>query len=323
MIGAGARATYAHYPSLAEMPDVEMAAICELNLERMKAVGDKYGIHLRYTDYRKMLEEVALDAVYIIMGPEFLDPIVTYCLKKDKNVFIEKPPGTTVEETRKWAKLAKEHGCKTAVGFQRVFHPLVREAKRILEERGRIIHCMAAFHKYGEWQGYFDSLTNDVIHIIALLRWLGGDVKKVHSLSGQFYSNIGKHLNLYTAILEFKSGGIGILHSNRVSGGRVLYFEAHSKGISVYGDIPGIAGVDHLKVVKDNQPYEEARVIRNEDIIGSNVPYTHIDGTFQVNRHFIDCIKRDEEPLTNFEDSVKTMKIVRAILSGPRLPPVA
>jgi len=193
MIGAGARANSAHYPSLAEMDDVEMAAVCDLLEDRLNITAEKYGIEERFTDHKLMLKRVDLDAVYIVMSPALLDPLITYCLKQGKNTFIEKPPGIHVEETRKWSRLARENDCKTMVGFQRRFHPCVTQAKRIVEERGKILYCMAAFHKHGEWESYWDSLTNDVIHVLDLLRWMGGDVKKVHSVAGQLYSNIERH----------------------------------------------------------------------------------------------------------------------------------
>ncbi len=323
MIGAGGRANAVHYPSLAEMRDVKIAAICDLHEGRLNSTAEKYGVEERFTDYKIMLKEMNLDAVYIIMSPTLLDPLVTYCLKRGKNIFIEKPPGTRVDETRKWAKLAQENDCKTMVGFQRRFHPCVTEAKRTMEERGKISYCIAAFHKYGEWKKYWDSLTYDVIHVVDLLRWMGGNVKKVRSLTGQLYSNIESHLNFYTAALEFESGGVGILNSNRTSGGRALYFEMHAKGISAYGNIPGIPDIDRLLIQKDNEPYEKASVIKNEQLIGDNAPRTHVDGSFQANRHFIDCIKEGRQPLTNFGDAVKTMEVIKEILSGPRLPPAA
>jgi len=322
-IGAGVRANAAHYPSLAEMDDVEIAAICDLRRDRLVSTAEKYGVKHRYTDYKRMLREIDLDAVYIIMSPELLDPIVTYCLEEGKNVFIEKPPGMSVEETRRWADLARKNDCKTAVGFQRRFHPCVQYAKRILRERGKIQYCMVTFHKYGEWRGYSGryggvSLVLDVIHAVDLLRWIGGEVRRVHSLTGQIYSSVEGHMNFYTAILEFEDGGVGILNSNRTAGGRVLRFEAHSKGISAYGDIPGIPGIDRLMILKDNQPYQTAEIIRNEELIGE-APKTHYDGTFQVNRNFIECVMRDEQPITNFEDAVRTMEVIRAIQSGPRV----
>jgi len=323
-IGAGARANAAHYPSLAEMEDVEITAICDLRKDRLEATAEKYKVKNRFTDYKEMIEKIDLDAVYIIMFPDLLDPIVTHCLEEGKNVFIEKPPGMHVEETRKWANLARRKNCKTIVGFQRRFHPCVVHAKKILEERGKILYCTATFHKHGEWEGYVGkfggtSLVLDVIHVVDLLRWIGGEVRRICSLTGQIYSNVEGHLNFYTALLEFKSGGVGILNSNRTSGGRVLRFEAHSKGISAYGDIPGIPGIDRLMILRDNQPYETAEIIRNEDLIGEDAPKTHYDGTFQLNRHFINCIREDKEPIANFEDAVKTMELIRKIQIGPRV----
>jgi len=208
------------------------------------------------------------------------------------------------------------------VGFQRRFHPCVVEAKKIVEERGRILYCMAAFHKHGEWKGDYDSLVNDVVHVVDLLRWMGGDVRKVRSLNGQLYSKIEDYLNFYTAVLEFESGGVGILTSNRTSGGRVINFEMHSRGVSAYGNIPGISEMDYYMVLKDNQPYQEVKIVKNEEIIGNNVPQTHLDGSFQINRNFIDCIKTNKQPMTNFEDAAKTMMVVKKIQSGPHLPPV-
>lgn len=318
MIGAGGRASGAHYPSLYEMSDAEIVAICDLDKDRLNKAADKYGVKHQFTDYKTMLNTIDLDAVYIIMHPKFLDPLVTYCLKNGKNVFTEKPPGMDLEETKKWARIAKEKECITGVTFQRRFHPCVTEAKRILEEKEKIKYCLAAFHKPGEWEGYGGiyggwSLTEDVVHVIDLLRWIGGDVKKVHSLTGQLYSNVEGHLNFYTALLEYESGGVGILNSNRTSGGRSIYFEMYSKGASAFGNIPGIVGEDNLKIINNGK----TKIIRNEEIVGDKSP-THFDGSFQVNRHFIDCLKENKQPVTNFSDAVKTMEIIKKIKVGPR-----
>jgi predicted dehydrogenase len=326
MIGAGGRADASHYPSLFEMKDAEIDAICELDKDRLNKAAVKYEVKNIFTDYRLMLKKRDLDAVYIIMSPKLLDPIVTYCLKKGKNVFIEKPPGTDIKETVKWAKIADKNGCITGVTFQRRFHPCVVEAKRILEKEGKIMYCMATFHKYGEWDGYGPSLQGDVIHVVDLLRGIGGDVKKVHGVIGQLYSSFKGHLNFYTATLEFERGGIGLLNSNRTAGGRALYFEMHTKGVSAYGNIPGIPGVDSLMIDRDGAGWFKAKIIKNEELIGIpgyvypiNRPHTHIDGSFQVNRHFIDCIKENIQPETNFDDAVKTMKLIKEIESCHRV----
>ena len=63
MIGAGDMANFAHYPSLVEFDDVEIAAISELNEERLRTTADKYRVIGRYKDYKEMIEKENLDAV--------------------------------------------------------------------------------------------------------------------------------------------------------------------------------------------------------------------------------------------------------------------
>ena len=99
MIGAGGLANSVHYPSLAEFDDVEIAAICDLDEARLKSTAEKYEVENTYSDYKKMVSEVELDAAYIIMPPHHLFDLVIHCLDNKLNVFTEKPPGVTADQT--------------------------------------------------------------------------------------------------------------------------------------------------------------------------------------------------------------------------------
>src|SRR5688572_27121036 len=76
-IGAGSLANRRHYPSLAGMADVELAAVCDLAPERARATAERWGIERTYQDYKQMLAEVEPEAVYIVMPPQHLfQPVV-------------------------------------------------------------------------------------------------------------------------------------------------------------------------------------------------------------------------------------------------------
>src|SRR5687767_14389400 len=111
LVGAGTMANRVHYPSLASFPDVEMAALCDIHAGRLNATGDRFGIERRFADYRRMVEEVAPDAVYVIGQPHIMYDLWTWCLKQGQNLYIEKPPGITLHQTRMLAYLAEENGC--------------------------------------------------------------------------------------------------------------------------------------------------------------------------------------------------------------------
>ena len=91
MIGAGSMANNVHYPSLASFPDVEFAGICDLDEGRLAQTADAYRIGRRYTDYRKMVEEVTPDGVYAIGQPNIMIDIWIWCLQQGLNLYIEKP----------------------------------------------------------------------------------------------------------------------------------------------------------------------------------------------------------------------------------------
>ena len=97
-VGAGRRATSAHYPSVVRLEGVNVAAVAELDESRRMAVVDRFGIPNSFDDYRPMLDAVELDAVYVVMGETLVTPIAIDCMNAGKHVFIEKPPGLNLNQ---------------------------------------------------------------------------------------------------------------------------------------------------------------------------------------------------------------------------------
>lgn len=307
-IGCGFFANKVHYPSLAKMNDVMIAGICDLNQERLQKTAERYRISRTFTDYREMLDKVELDAVYIIMPPHHLFDLTTDCLNRKLNVFIEKPPGITSWQTESMARIAERNGCKTMVGFNRRFIPIMRKVRDIVEERGPLSLCVATFYKntVGATEYYYggavDILTCDAIHAVDTLRWMGGEVRSLSSSVRKLYSN---YYNQFIALMEFEEGGTGVLLANWVGGKRVHTFEMHAKGISAFID-PDTQAV----IYADNSP--EGVVLNTQEAAGSDEFHIYY-GYYQENRHFIDCIKEDKLPETHFGDAVKTMGLVDRI----------
>ncbi len=307
IIGAGGMANLVHYPSLSKIENAEIIGICDLNEERLRKTSEKYKISNVYTDYKKMLEEKSPDAVYIIMPPHHLFDIVIHCLNKCLNVFIEKPPGITLEQTKQMAKLAEKKGVLTMVGFQRRFAPLIVEGKKRIEEKGEVILTQANFFKnyLGQppyYNGAIDILTCDAIHSVDLLRYIGGDVKKVKSIVKGIFADYN---NIFCSLIEFSSGAIGILSANWTSGKRIFSLEIHGKGIVVFVDPENQA-----MIYSDGK--EEGESIDAKEFTGGKELF-EIAGFLDENRHFIECIEKKKLPETNFSDAVKTMELVENI----------
>jgi len=312
IIGAGGRAVSTHYPALDFMKDVQIAAVCELNEERLNKVCDQFKIKGRYSDYKQMVEEVAPDAVYAIMPPQVLYGVVADLLEMKQNVFIEKPPAVTSEQTRQMAILAEKYDAITGVTFQRRFSPALVKAKKMCEARGDIHSCVATFYKNAVgaapyYKGALDILTCDAIHAVDTLRWMaGGEVKSVASDVRRLHAT---HYTSHFALVTFDSGATGILQTNWMAGRRFFTVEMHAPGISAFMD-PEEGG--NMYADGKLEPMES---LDPAEVAGGPEPWRAYGG-YDTNLHFMDCIRKKQQPQTCFEDAVKTMELVDKIYAS-------
>ncbi|MCC7353113.1 MAG: Gfo/Idh/MocA family oxidoreductase [Anaerolineae bacterium] len=325
-IGAGDMANRVHYPSLKEIQGAEIAAICDLDTRRLHTTADKYEVEKRYTDYKAMLEEVAPDAVYIIMPPLVLFPVVMHTLNAGCNVFIEKPPAVTRFQMKNMALAAERKNLLTMVGFNRRFIPVLADAKKIVEERGPVMHTIATFYKnsvgHGPSQGgAMDLLTYDGIHAVDTLRWMAG--AEVKEVVGDVRSLYTDYENAFSALVRFDGGCLGILTTCWAFGTRVHTFEMHGKGISAFVD-----GNSEARIYADQSVVYTAKgsggivrpaatVLNADEVAGSSEFYKSY-GYYGENEHFIQCLKEGKEPQTNFADALKTMELVDRIYHSQR-----
>ena len=306
VIGTGNLCSRVHLPSLVELEDVELAALCDIDSERLKKAAQKFKIKETFTDYKKMLEEANLDAVYTVLPPKLVKPVVIYSLFKGLHIFLEKPPGISLDETKEMARVAKENSCKSMVGFNRRFSAVMREAKKKVEEKGPVTQCLAEFHKYhlGDtpYYGTNSWLLVDVIHSLDTLCWMGGEVESVRSMSTKFDSD---YENSFNALFKFKDGARGVLSACYVSGARVEKFEMHGRGIAAYVEPPEI-----VRIYKDNN--REPEIIKGSKLAASE-EFRKTYGFLDEARHFIQCLKEDKKPDTNLEHAVKVMQLADMI----------
>lgn len=308
-VGAGNRANASHYPSVANLSDIaEMAAICDLDEEKLNATGDRWGIKARFTDLHEMLDSVELDAVYCIGPPTVLAPMVIPCLEAGRHVFSEKPLGTDYEDAKAMADLAEAQGCLTMVAFNRRFAPINLRCMEMIEERGGPTQVVVEYHKTQGEKVPYENLTMmvyDISHAVDATRWWLGDPDAVHATVRRAYQDED---NVFNALLTYEGDAIGILSANRDSGTRYERVEVHAHGIMC-----SIFAPDYAEVWVDGA--KEPQVIRGEDLSGTDdVRVTY--GFLGENRHFIESVHDGIQPQPSFADAAKTMRLCERLQSG-------
>jgi predicted dehydrogenase len=311
MIGAGGMARKVHYPSLATFPDVEIAAICELDPVRLNDAADAYGVEGRFADYRQMIEQTAPDAVYSIGPPQYMYDTWVWCLQQGINLFVEKPLGLTLHQAENLANLAAKHGCITQVDFQRRTTPVTVAARTACLERGPITHAVVRFYKNDirPFTVAIDHMLDDGTHAIDTLRWLcGGEVVDIQSQ----LKRVGTpDINFITATLGFSTGATGILLASWSSGRRIFSVEMHAPGICAEVDTEG-----DTTIYADGDT--TGTTMTSQQVAGSDEFF--VFGGFQAkNREFIDALRGGAAPSSSFPDALKTMQVAHRILAQATL----
>ncbi|MCD6338869.1 MAG: Gfo/Idh/MocA family oxidoreductase, partial [Verrucomicrobia bacterium] len=103
---------------VAQSPEAEAAALCDVDARFLAAAAKKHPRAARYRDFRKMLEKEKLDAL-VVATPDHTHAAATAAgLRLGLPVYCEKPLTRTVSECRIVRRLAAEKGAPTQLGTQ-------------------------------------------------------------------------------------------------------------------------------------------------------------------------------------------------------------
>ncbi|MCK5802253.1 MAG: Gfo/Idh/MocA family oxidoreductase [Lentisphaeria bacterium] len=329
VIGAGGMCNSVHMPSMKEMDDVEVVALCDLVEEKLQRTAEKFGIQKTYTSYHEMLKAEEIDAILCLVEPSNHFHVVMACLNAGKDVFMEKPPGITLFQCESMMRKAEEVDKILMVGFNRRYIPVVRAVKKAFLEITHVTQAEGCFYKYGT--GAFDrgglpAFESDTIHAVDLVRsFVGATPVEAHTFVSAVEEPVS---NAWNSISRFDNGAIGLIKANYRTGGRVHRFEIHGPRASAYINL-GMGGTQCEAVLlrhSGGQQYslsagaaggDSDSYFNGAELAGSDQFY-HFYGFFAEDRHFIDCVKSRETPETSIQDAVKSFRWVDMIVSNQR-----
>ena len=111
VIGCGAVFERYHLPAVKGNPSIKIRALADVNEERMELIMEKFGLEgvSTYVDYRQLLKDPNIDAVWILTPPKLHARMVADALKSEKHIFCEKPIVTCTEEIKIIKKTLKRN----------------------------------------------------------------------------------------------------------------------------------------------------------------------------------------------------------------------
>ena len=332
----------------------KLVGIAGRNEAAVKEAAKRFGYANYYTDWRKMLENDAIQ-LFDNGGPNdaHAEPSIL-AAQMGKHVLCEKPLGRTAEESKEmWDAVAKT-GVKHMVAFNYRFVPAIRQIRKLVDSGalGQIYHFRAQYLQ--EWimphynlpmiwrlqksQAGSGALGNLGAHIIDLGRYLVGEISSVSAMTKTFIKErpwgdgtMGTVDvdDAFVAAVEFQNGAIGTLEATRFAGGRKngnrLEINAEKGSISF-----NLERMNELEVYWVGEEPKETQGFKNVLVSEPFHPWWenwwpqgHMIGwehTFVHEiTHLLDCIVNDKPvaPIgADFEDGYRCAVVCDAIVES-------
>jgi predicted dehydrogenase len=170
---------------LADMPDVEVKWICDLDSTRLDRFTRRYPSVSATHKFDDVLADPDLDAV-VIATPVFTHHyLASHALEAGKHTFVEKPLAPSGDEAVQLCGLAEENGLVLMCGQTFVYSPAVRAVKGLLErgELGELYFISSSRVNLGLHQRDVSVIWDLAPHDFSiLLYWLGEVPKSVRAV---------------------------------------------------------------------------------------------------------------------------------------------
>jgi myo-inositol 2-dehydrogenase/D-chiro-inositol 1-dehydrogenase len=134
---------------LAKSALVDRVHLCDIRADRLAEVQALTGAATATTDYRDILNNPAIEVVYISTTPETTHyPIARDCLKAGKHVLLEKPIALDLAEADDLINISRANHVKFTIGYSQRFNPKIAFAKKKITDGtlGNVVNVMVSRH---------------------------------------------------------------------------------------------------------------------------------------------------------------------------------
>jgi predicted dehydrogenase len=217
IIGLGFGAEF--IPIYQNHPDVEMYAVCQRSPDKLKQLGDAFGVQKRYSKYEDVLADPNVDAVHINTPiPDHASQSLAG-LKAGKHVACTVPMATTVEECKAIVEAQRASGKNYMMMETVVYAREFLFVKQLYQsgEMGRLQFLRGSHQQeMAGWPGYWEGLppmhyaTHCVSPCLALAGKLAESVVCHGSgkISDQLTSKYGSPFAIETATIKLKDSNL-------------------------------------------------------------------------------------------------------------------
>ncbi|MGH2344942.1 MAG: Gfo/Idh/MocA family protein, partial [Chloroflexota bacterium] len=290
--------------------------VCDLDHDRAERIGRSFGTETVYTEYRRMLAEIRLDAVIICVGPDMHHRLAIDALAAGLAVYTEKPPAIRAVDALAMLDASRRFGKICMTGFKKRFAPAYRKAKAAIQDASfgaptllSIDYCCGPTYHNDPANPRSQFLLDFCIHIIDLARYLFGEVAEVMARK--------KNDTTYAVVLTFRNGALGTLSmtSHRA-------WDVSCEKVEVTGG-PGrfitcANSVEMLGYATDQLGATRIHTWHSPSFSTAGADSLRETGFLGELEEFVSCVRTGSEPESSISSAAETMLLYEAIDQAAR-----
>ena len=317
IIGAGGIVRQRHLPGLLAIPQVQVVAICNSRRETSEEIAREFHIPEVMDNWAEMLDRPDLDIIWIGTPPHLHAPITISALEAGKHVFCQARMAMNLREGREMLAAAQArpqlvtmlcpppHGMKGGLFFQK----LLRDGYagelwhfRLTAVNGNFSDPLAPAH----WRQRTELSGHNVltvgIYAEVLHRWIGSPRRLHAQMKVAIPKREGYAIHVPDIVQVFGQWPNGLAGSLEWSG--VAQF-APDEMLTIYGR----DGTLVYNFTRD----EILGARRGEKELHRLTIPPELEGSWRVEKDFIDGVIKGEHPEPSFETGVRYLEFTEAV----------
>lgn len=320
-----------HHITAARNNNLEIVAVCDIDINKLETVATLLEHVHQYTDYKTMLEMERPELVAIATESGKHASIAMDCIRMGCHVIIEKPIALSLEDADQIIQLAKQKGVQVCVSHQNRFNKSIQYIHNAIEQGrfGKIFHGSACvfwnrnqkYYEQASWRGTWEqdggALMNQCIHNIDLLCWLmNSEAAEVFAYTANLRHPYIEAEDLGLALVKFQNGSYGV-----IQGTTNVYPVNLEESLTLFGETAtvkvGGKSVNEILEWKAADAQDDLENIKLK--FSETPPNIYGYGHTPLYADMIDAIINKRQPLVNAEAGKRAIELILAIYQSAKL----
>lgn len=297
-----------------------IVAICDRDPERLRIVGDQFGIERRYADAAEMLRAESLDFVDIATTVQTHRQLVELAASYRVPVICQKPFALSLSDARAMVAACEKAGVPLMVHENFRWQSPIQAVKRIIEagDIGTPFFGRISFRSgYDVFSGqpYLATgkrfIIEDLgIHILDIARFLLGDVETLTARTRRVNPHIAGE-DVATMLLQHEDGAASVVDCSYAT--RLPVEPFPETLVEIDGDEGTIRLGQGYRLQVHGRGGTVTRDVSPLLLPWASRPWHNIqESVALIEQHWSDCLRDGREPETSGADNLKTFALVEA-----------